>query len=93
LPTEVARKLPGHQPPTISNSDDRLLCEVYRPFGGVSAETSEPSGGYFIEQPFTHLLGNRRKAAITGQSKPGRFARTVVPAKAARMLLIIGLTG
>jgi hypothetical protein len=29
----------GHQPPAVSNSDDRLLCEVYRPFGGVSAET------------------------------------------------------
>jgi hypothetical protein len=82
-----------HQLPAVSKRDDRPVCEVYWPFGGVSAETSEPSGGSCNKQSFTQLPGNPRKAAITGQSKPGCFARKVVPARAARMLLIIRLTG
>jgi hypothetical protein len=60
--TELFNRI-GHQPPIIRNSDDRLLCEVYRPFDGVYAETTDASGGSCNKQPFTQFPGNWLKVA------------------------------
>jgi hypothetical protein len=47
----------GHQLPATSKSDDRFLCEVYRPIGRVSAETSSLNIGSCGELSLTPQPG------------------------------------
>jgi hypothetical protein len=55
----------SHQLPTISNSNDRLLCEVYWPFGGVFDQTADASGGSCNKQPSLICLETGAKRPIS----------------------------